>query len=328
METDKHSSVFGILDGTEVREYHLDNGCLRCSVLDYGCILRTLFVPDRDGNPVDVVLGYDDISQYATFSGRMGAVIGRCANRIKDGRFSIDGREYQLTKNRGEHHIHGGTKGFDKKLWKVLEHDRLHILLAYTSPDGDEGYPGRMNAMVEYRLSSFSLTIRYSAVSDADTVCNLTNHSYFNLAGKGSINDHRVMIHADAYAPVDVEGIPTGVIEKIPEGSSLDWSSTIGDKRFDTDYILKSGSEAAVCGCDSTGIRMQVSTDMPAMQFYTGDGLKETVGKNGTHIGPRSGMCFETQFPVDTPNNPSFGDCILRKSQVYNRETRFTFFSV
>ncbi len=322
--TDQSSIVFGSIGDENIKEYFLDNGQIRCSVLDYGSILRTLVVPDRYGKMVDVVLGYTDLDHYTGLSGRMGAVIGRYANRVRRGRFSIDGIEYFLSTNRGEHHIHGGFKGFDKKIWKVIEHDSVHILLCCDSADEEEGYPGNIRTSVEYRLSDCSLMIVYSAISDKDTICNLTNHSYFNLSGNGTINDHNVQICSKQFIPTDLEGIPVRGVEALPESMRVDQVFTIGDKCFDTDLILYSESRSAVVSSDSSGIVMRIATDMPAIRFYTGDGLKETEGKYGL-IGPRSGMCFETQFPVDSPNNSKFNGCILRKGQCYQHKTEFAF---
>jgi aldose 1-epimerase len=322
--TDEMSVIFGSIGDENVTEYYLDNGHIRCSVLDYGCILRTLMVLDKCGNMMDVVLGYCDLEHYTGLSGRMGAVIGRYANRVRNGRFSIDGTEYRLSMNRGKHHIHGGFNGFDKKIWEVLEHDSIHILLCCDSADGEEGYPGNIRTTVEYRLSDCSLTIEYSAISDNDTICNLTNHSYFNLTGNGTINNHNVQIRSNEYIPTDSEGIPVGGIEALPDSMRVDQVFTIEDKCFDTDLILYSESNSAVVSSDSSGIVMRIATDMPAIRFYTGDGLKETEGKNGP-IGPRSGMCFETQFPVDSPNYSKFKGCILRKGQRYQHKTKFTF---
>jgi len=320
------SSDFGSIDGEIVREYYLDNGLISCSVLDYGCILRTLNIPDRNGRPVDVVLGYDDIEHYTQLPGRMGAIIGRYANRVKNGHFSIGENCYQLSINRGNHHIHGGFNGFDKKIWNVLEHDYCHILLGYRSPDGEEGYPGEMNVMVEYRLSLNNLSICYMATSDKDTICNLTNHSYFNLSGEGLIDDHCVLVRSSDYISTDDDGIPTEGIKCLFDELDLNESKRMQGFAFDVDYILDSEAESAVCYSDATGINMCISTDMPALRFYTGDGLKDTYGKNGK-IGTRSGMCFETQFPVDSPNNFLFNDCILKKGETYYHKTVFNFSS-
>lgn len=317
---------FGTFGGKEVEEILLDNGKISCSVLTYGCALRTLCVPDRDGKMTDVVLGYDSIEQYASLSGRMGAVIGRYANRIKDGRFQLNGETVQLSVNRPPNHIHGGNVGFDKKVWDVLDSSDSSVTLGYRSPDGEEGYPGNLEARVTYSLHGRSLSIRYEAVSDRDTVCSLTNHSYFNLSGKGDISDHSVMIRADRYTPSDPSGIPLGTIESVSGHIDLRHPASMSSgAAYDLNYMLSDGKGCAVCRSESTGIKMTVSTDMPALQFYTGDGLKDAVGKKDMGISTRSGLCFETQFPPDAPNNPSFGSCILMKGQPYDHRTTFDF---
>ena len=317
---------FGSIDGQDVSEIILDNGEISCSVLTYGCVLRTLKVPSKEGGAVDVVLGYDDVNRYANLSGRMGAVIGRYANRIRGGRFQLNGETIQLTVNRPPNHIHGGNKGFDRKVWDILSCTDTSVTLGYRSTDGEEGYPGNMDVNVTYSLKGCSLTIRYEAVSDRDTVCSLTNHSYFNLSGKGDISDHFVSIDSDRFTPAGDDGIPTGEIANVSGEYDLRSPKRMStDMRFDTNYMLDHMRQCAVCFSESTGIRMTVSTDMPAMQFYTGDGLKDAVGKNGSTISSRNGLCFETQFAPDSPNNPQFGDCVLKKGEIYDHRTTFNF---
>ena len=319
-------NLFGKIDGQNVHEIPLSNGKISCSLLTYGCILRTLNVPSKNGEITDVVLGYDDIDQYVNLSGRMGAVIGRYANRIKNGRFQLDGETVQLTVNRPPNHIHGGYKGFDKKIWGVLSYSDTSATLGYRSADGEEGYPGNMDVKMTYSLDDNSLSVRYEAISDKDTVCSLTNHSYFNLSGKGNISDHVVSIAADSYTPTDQNGIPTGEIRDVTGNLDLRMPTRMtSDRKYDTNFMLNGRQTCAVCSSKTTGIRMAVSTDMPSMQFYTGDGLKECVGKNGSAISSRSGLCFETQFAPDSPNNPQFGNCKLRKGERYDHWTRFTF---
>ena len=317
---------FGTVDGREVKEIILDNGELSCSVLTYGCILRTLNVPNRDGGRTDVVLGYDSIDQYVKLSGRMGAVIGRYANRIRDGRFRLGGETVQLSVNRPPNHLHGGFSGFDKKMWDVLDSSEDSVTLGYRSPDGEEGYPGDLDVRITYSLVDSSVEIRYEAVSDRDTVCSLTNHSYFNLSGKDDIGDHTVRIKADRYTPSGDDGIPTGEISDVSGPVDLrECTKMDSHTPYDLNYILNGGEDCAECCSGSTGIVMRVSTDMPALQFYTGDGLKDTEGKNGSRISKRSGLCFETQYPPDAPNNPTFGPCLLKKGDVYDQRTTFIF---
>ncbi len=314
---------FGTIDGRTVHRYDLDNGRISCSVLDYGCTLRSLNVPDRNGIPVDVVLGYDSLKQYASLSGRLGATIGRFANRIAEGRLPIDGKVYQLSVNRSPHHIHGGFKGFDKRIWDVIEEDDSHVTMRLVSEDGEEGYPGRMVVTSTYRLEGTSLVLEQRAESDRDTVCSLTNHSYFNLSGGGTIDRHKVSIDAGRHLTTDDKGIPTGECEA--EGYMDLREPRALSSSYDHCYLLDSEDDCATCYSEDTGIRMTVSTDMPAMQLYTGDGLKDVVGKNGRTIGRRSGVCFETQFPPDAPNNRFAEMCILRKGERYDHRTRFGF---
>ena len=318
---------FGTVGGKDVDEIILDNGTISCSVLTYGCILRTLNIPDRDGNPVDVVLGYDGIDDYRDRSGRLGAVIGRFANRISNASFPLNGRVVRVTENRPPNHIHGGNEGFDRKIWVIEGSDDDHVVFAYTSEDGEEGYPGRMDVRVTYSLEAMSLSIRYEAVSDSDTVCNLTNHSYFNLGGGGDITDHKVSIGAGRYTPSEA-GIPTGEIAAVSGRMDLRGPKVLGDVMgdgYDDNYLLDPGGRCE-CSCGRTGIAMAVETDMPAVQFYTGGGLKDgTSGKNGRTIGRYSGLCFETQFCPDSPNHPNFPSSVLRKGERYDHLTVLRF---
>ena len=316
-------TLFGRIGDSDVYKYSLDSGSISCSVLDYGCTLQSLKVPDKHGRLVDVVLGYDDIGQYASLSGRMGATIGRFANRISYGRLPIGDRVHQLSINRPPHHIHGGFRGFDKMVWDAVEYDDRHVTMRLISKDGEEGYPGNLEAAVTYSLERNALTIRYRARSDRDTVCNLTNHSYFNLDGCGRIDGHRVFIDAGHHLTATEEGIPSAIADVKGEMDLRD-SRTLSSS-YDSCFLLDSKEDCAACLSEDTGIRMTVSTDMPAMQLYTGDGLKDTVGKDGKTIGRRSGVCFETQFPPDSPNNWFSEMCILRKGETYDHRTVFSF---
>ena len=319
---------FGTVDGEDVREVTLDDGIISCSVLTYGCILRTLKVPDRNGRKTDVVLGYDDVGDYTSRSGRLGAVIGRFANRIAGASFVLDGKMIQLTVNRPPDHIHGGTEGFDKKIWDIVECDDTHVELRYISEDGEEGYPGRMETFVTYSLDGPVLSLRYEAVSDHDTICNLTNHSYFNLAGRGDICDHVVSIGAGRYTPLNERNVPTGEISEVKGRFDLRKRTRLSDVMgdgYDDNFLLDKG-ERCDCYCGRTGIGMTVETDMPAVQFYTGNGLKGgTCGKGGVMMGRWSGLCFETQFCPDSPNHDVFPSCVLRKGEKFKSTTRFVF---
>lgn len=322
-------SSYGIIDGMQVHQIRLDNGIINCSILTYGCILSSLNVPGRRNRMVDVLLGYDSLEQYVVSSGRMGAVIGRYANRIKDGRFHLDSRPVQLSLNRKPNHIHGGFKGFDKRIWSISDCSDTYVELSYLSRDGEEGYPGNLNVKVRYELIDSSLRISYHAESDKDTICNLTNHSYFNLSGRNSIDDHHILLRSDRYVEVDAEGIPTGNICDVSGLTDLREPISLDNGfSYDICYLLDSGDECAVCCSDKTGIMMSVSTDMPAMQLYTADNLSDRIGKKGMLMGKHSGICFETQYPPDAPNHPEFGYIPLKKGEAYDHYTMFSFTSV
>ena len=321
---------FGRIDGTPVEAVRLECGEMSAEILTYGATLRSLNVPDVNGAPVDVVLGYDSLEDYTSRSGRLGATIGRFANRISGASFPLGGKVYGVTMNRGKHHIHGGNRGFDKRVWEIASMKDDSVTLHLTSPDGDEGYPGKLDAELTYILTEKSLGLEYLAQSDSDTVCSLTNHSYFNLGGTGTVEDHTVALPLERYTEADSEGIPTGRI--LPAEGFYDLSSpvAIGDRlkegSYDVNYLLDAKGTCALAYCPRTGIHMRVDTDMPALQFYTAGGLKDgTPGKNGAVYGRFSGMCFETQFCPDSPNRPEFPSCVLREGEEYRHTTVFSF---
>ena len=321
---------FGRIDGTPVEAVRLECGEMSAEILTYGATLRSLNVPDVNGAPVDVVLGYNSLEDYTSRSGRLGATIGRFANRISGASFPLGGKVYGVTMNRGKHHIHGGNRGFDKRVWDIASMKDDSVTLHLTSPDGDEGYPGKLDAELTYILTEKSLRLEYLAQSDSDTVCSLTNHSYFNLGGTGTVEDHTVALPLERYTEADSEGIPTGRI--LPAEGFYDLSSpvVIGDRlkegSYDINYLLDAKGTCALAYCPRTGVHMKVDTDMPALQFYTAGGLKEgTPGKNGAVYGRFSGMCFETQFCPDSPNRPEFPSCVLREGEEYRHTTVFSF---
>ncbi|AMH93804.1 Aldose 1-epimerase [methanogenic archaeon ISO4-H5] len=321
---------FGRINGTPVEAVRLECGEMSAEILTYGATLRSLNVPDVNGAPVDVVLGYDSLEDYTSRSGRLGATIGRFANRISGASFPLGGKVYDVTMNRGKHHIHGGNHGFDKRVWEIASLKDDSVTLHLTSPDGDEGYPGKLDAELTYILTEKSLRLKYLAQSDSDTVCSLTNHSYFNLGGTGTVEDHTVALPLERYTEADSEGIPTGRI--LPTEGFYDLSSpvVIGDRlkegSYDVNYLLDAKGTCALAYCPRTGIHMKVDTDMPALQFYTAGGLKDgTPGKNSAVYGRFSGMCFETQFCPDSPNRPEFPSCVLREGEEYRHTTVFSF---
>lgn len=336
---------FGVTkNGEEVRELTLDNGVLSCGILTFGATLRTLLVPGREG-PVDVVLGYDSLEQYETEGGFFGAVVGRYANRIAEGRFTLNGQEYVLARNDGPNHLHGGTVGWSHRVWTVEEADRERAVLTLDSPDGEEGYPGHLQAKVTYALEGDALSIRYEAVSDRDTPCNLTNHSYFNLAGQGSgpVLDQELKLFASAYTPTDDTSIPLGRVEPVegtpmdlrtsgPIGKRIDepFQQLIWGRGYDHNFVVdgRPGTlrPAARARSRATGVAMEAETTCPGVQLYTANYVEEgRRGKNGAVYGFRHGFCLETQHFPDTPNQPAFPSATLRAGERYDQLTRFRF---
>jgi aldose 1-epimerase len=339
--------LFGQMpDGREVTLYELTNAKgLHAGIINYGAILVSLEVPDRDGNLDDVVLGFDDMDSYIKRNPLFGAVVGRYANRIANAGFTIDGTEYKITANAGKNHIHGGrNKRFDKVLWKgspFSSREEVGVRFSYLSKDGDEGFPGNLKCIVTYILTNNNeLKINYEATTDKPTIVNLTNHSYFNLAGAGNgdVLDHEMIINADYYTPSDKALIPTGEIHSVTD-TPLDFSSpkTIGarislltqTRGYDHNYVLKNSDgsliQAARVYEPKSGRIMVVQTTEPGMQFYTANGMRGIKGKSGKIYGRHYGFCLETQHFPDSPNKPHFPSCVLRPGEKYSTMTVFTF---
>ena len=352
-------SSFGTLpDGTAVDLFALknapgnpgspgDNG-IEVRVITYGAILVSIRTPDRRGRLTDIALGFDDLEGYLTRSRYFGAVVGRYGNRIAHGRFTIDGHTYQLATNNGPNHLHGGLKGFDKVVWRGEPFQRggdVGVTLTYTSGDGEEGYPGTLHATIVYTLTARNeLKIAYSAATDKTTHVNLTQHSYFNLAGEGSgdILRHELTIDADRFTPVDTNLIPLGELRPV-DGTPLDFRKpTAIGARIDSDYEQLKLAEGydhnfVVNGMPGvvrfaarvlepvSGRTMEVSTSEPGMQFYAGNRLAPTAGKSGHTYQPRGGFCLETQHFPDSPNHPAFPSTLLRPGEQYTSTTIFTF---
>ena len=305
----------------------IKNTVLEAHVLLYGATLQKLIYKDTN-----VVLGYETEAEYRKNGGYLGATVGRYANRIAGGRFEIDRREYNVGCNeKGRGHIHGGVVGMDKRIFTPVEvrHDSVKLALRLT--DGEEGYPGNMNVTVTYSLRGSALCIAYDADSDADTVFNPTNHSYFNLSGGGTILDHELMIEADEFIPVDEKLIPFGKPECV-EGTPFDFrkSKSVGRD------IISSHPQLEICGgydhtfvlsgkarlfSPVTGISMSCTTDMPGIQIYSGNFLQETGG----YYGRNSGIAMETGFCPDTPNHPAFPQCTLRGGSTFRSVTEYRF---
>jgi aldose 1-epimerase len=335
-------------DGTSVDIYTLKSGAIEARIITYGGIVQSLKVPDKNGKSADVVLGFDSIDGYAGGPKPnppfFGALIGRYGNRIAGGKFTLDGKTYEIPKIEPTNALHGGVKGFDKVVWKGKEISH-GVELTYISPDGDQGFPGKLTTVVRYTLEGKELKIDYSATSDKDTVVNLTNHSYFNLAGQGNgdILKHEVKINASRYTPVNDNLIPTGELASV-EGTPFDFRKpTAVGARIDSDndqlkkghgydhnWVLDSDSkkmaEAAEVYEPSTGRVLQVLTDQPGVQFYTGNFLDGSItGKDGKVYGHRFGLCLETQHFPDSPNQPKFPSTELKAGQRYHTVTVFKF---
>ncbi|GAB2787129.1 aldose 1-epimerase [Hymenobacter luteus] len=343
------SASFGkTQDGAEVQLYTLTNAHgLKVSITNYGGTITSLMVPDNSGKLGDVVLGFDNVSGYQSpeflKSGPyFGALIGRYGNRIRGGKFTLEGKEYTLAKNNGENTLHGGKKGFDKVVWQAQPGSSAEgqtLTLTYLSKDGEEGYPGNLNVTVVYTLTADdALKISYSATTDKATPVNLTNHAYFNL-GLGQTKDvlgHEVTIAADRYNVVDAGLIPTGELRPV-KGTPFDFTTPhpIGERigqvpgGYDHNWILNQASglhTAATVHEPTTGRTMTVQTTEPGLQFYTGNFLDGTLkGKGGTVYGKHAGFCMETQHFPDSPNQPKFPTTILKPGQTLQSTTIYTF---
>ncbi len=341
------SKLFGRSEnGREVILYELLNtNGLRATVMDYGAILVALEVPDRNGKLADINLGFDELEPYIKRNPLFGAVVGRYANRIENASFTIDGIEYKITRNSGKNHIHGGNqKRFDKVMWKgegFQTAEGAGVRLAYLSRDGDEGFPGDLNCTITYTLTNKNeLKINYQATTDKSTVVNLTNHSYFNLAGAGSgdVLGHEMMINADFYTPGDKALIPTGEILSI-KNTPLDFTEpkTIGSRieqltetrGYDHNYVLKNSDGSLTLAArvyePGSGRIMEVYTTEPGVQLYTANGMRDVQGKGGKVYQNHFGYCLETQHFPDSPNKPHFPSPVLRPGEKYDTTTVFKF---
>lgn len=336
----------GEIDGDSVKLYTLTNGDVVAAITNYGARIISLHVPDQNGDLVDVVLGYSDLASYRQpDEGFYGAVVGRYGNRIAKGQFALEGQPYQLEINNGPNSLHGGTNGFFSKLWEVKHVTDSSLELQYVSPDGDAGYPGTLEATVVYTVTAANgLEIAYHATTDKATVVNLTNHAYFNLNGEGdsTILDHLLTIRADGYTPVDETLIPTGEITPV-EGTPFDFrqATTIGaridttdaqlllGKGYDHNFVLKKepGLQlVATVESPKTGIVMDILTEEPGLQFYSGNFMdKVQHAKGGKTYGYRSAFCLETQHFPDAPNHPHFPSTVLEPGGEYTTKTVYQF---
>lgn len=333
-------NLFGKMpDGTPVYSYTLtnENGA-SITAIEYGGALSKIFMPDKNGDFADVICGFDTLEGYLINDQCQGALIGRYANRIAKGRFTLNGKEYVLGTNDGENHLHGGAGGYNSRLWNACieefsDCDKLTFTLF--SPDGDEGYPGNLNVKVIYTLAADNtLKIEYSAKTDADTIVNLTNHAYFNLAGfnGGDIKNHKIKIAADKYTETDESLIPTGKILPV-DGTKFDLREfTLLTECYDDNFVLADSDTELRFAADAfdtkSGRGVKVYTTLPGIQLYTGNFMKgDNLFKRGVAPMPHHAFCLETQYWPDSPNHDNFTDCILKAGEEYQSTTEFRFYT-
>lgn len=336
----------GVVDEIPVALYTLTNGQAVAAITNYGARVISLHVPDKKGELVDVVLGYQDLAHFQDpAEGFYGAIVGRYGNRIAKGQFTLEGESYQLEVNNGPNSLHGGHQGFSTKAWEVSHVSDSSITLRHLSPDGEAGYPGTLDAIVTYTLTEdHGLDIHYRATTDKATVVNLTNHAYFNLSGEGeeTILDHVLTIHADGYTPVDETLIPTGEIasventpfdfrEPTPIGEHIDdaYEQISFGGGYDHNFVLNKPAGlqlAARVSSPKTGIVMDVLTEEPGLQFYSGNYMDNIQGaKGGKVYGRRSAFCLEAQHFPDSPNQTTFPSTVLQPGETYETRTIYRF---
>ena len=335
-------------DGSEVTLATLRNSNgIEVDVISYGGIITRLLTPDRNGRSGNIVLGLDTLEEYVESNPYFGALIGRYGNRIAEGRFTLDGKTYQLDTNDGANHLHGGVQGFDKKNWAMTPFATRRsagVVLKLVSPDGDQGYPGTLQTQVVYELSNDdALDFHFTATTDKPTIVNLTQHSYFNLDGGGDILDHELTIDADRYTPVGAGLIPTGELRRV-EGTPFDFreAKAIGrdigaddeqlklGKGYDHNFVLKDQADeelirAARVKGPVSGRVLEVWTQEPGVQFYSGNFLDGTLQGDGHVYGFRSGLCLEPQHFPDSPNQPDFPSTVLRPGETYDTRIVYSF---
>ena len=333
---------WGELDGKKIFLYTLTNkNGAQVKISNYGGIITSWVMPDKNGNKSSIVIGFDSLKSYLQKPPYFGAIIGRYGNRIGDAKFILDGKTYPLAANNGKNHLHGGIKGFDKMVWNTnISNDTIPVLaLNYISKDGEEGYPGNLQVTVTYTLTDDdALNIEYMAQTDKPTPVNLTNHSYFNLTGdvSNTILNHTLLIDADKYTPVDSTLIPTGEIKPV-QGTAFDFSKPkkIGKEidqvkgGYDHNFVLNKKNDslslAAVLSDSLSGRELRVFTTEPGIQFYTGNFLDgKFINHDGKPINQRTALCLETQHFPDSPNKPKFPSTILKPGEKYHSVTRYS----
>lgn len=324
-------------DGQEITQFFLSNKKgMSVNIINFGAIVTAIYLPDKDGKSENITLGFDSLAEYEKKGPYFGAICGRYANRIEDGKFTLDGKEYQLAQNNPPSHLHGGESGFDKKVWAAedfTEKDAVGVRLSLVSPDGEEGYPGKLTLKVVYTLNNDNeLKIDYTATTDKATPINVTNHCYWNLAGagEGTILDHELLLNCDRYLPVTAEAIPTGELAPV-KGTPMDFTSAhkIGERidqvkgGYDHCWVVnESEKQPAFCARakdPESGRVMEIFTTEPGVQFYTGNFLDGTPASGGF---PQHGaFCLEAQHFPNSPNQPEFPNTILKPGEVYEQTT-------
>lgn len=317
----------------------MKNEQLEVVVSNYGCTIIKVIMADKNGHKDDVVLGYDDFTQYQTLDAYLGALVGRVANRIKAGQFSLNGQDYHLAVNNGPNHLHGGIKGFSYQVFDYTIEDEHTLKLHYLSKDGEEGYPGDLDLTVTYTLKDDTLTAHYQATSSADTLINITNHSYFNLSGhKENIYQHTLQIHASQFACVDSDGLTTGELKDV-EGTPFDFRqpALIGErveqddeqlkigKGFDHPFLFDTQSNQVILTHEPTGRQLIVSTTLPQAQIYTANYLDGRLGKYGERYYARDAVCIETQNMPDAIHLEEHPTTLLKKGETYDEITSYQF---
>lgn len=317
----------------------MKNEQLEVVVSNYGCTIIKVIMADKNGHKDDVVLGYDDFTQYQTLDAYLGALVGRVANRIKAGQFSLNGQDYHLAVNNGPNHLHGGIKGFSYQVFDYTIEDEHTLKLHYLSKDGEEGYPGDLDLTVIYTLKDDTLTAHYQATSSADTLINITNHSYLNLSGhKENIYQHTLQIHASQFACVDSDGLTTGELKDV-EGTPFDFRqpALIGErveqddeqlkigKGFDHPFLFDTQSNQVILTHEPTGRQLIVSTTLPQAQIYTANYLDGRLGKYGERYYARDAVCIETQNMPDAIHLEEHPTTLLKKGETYDEITSYQF---
>ena len=341
----KEETFTGLLKGKRIGLFTLCNPQgMKVQITNYGAKIVSLYAPDKDGKLADVVLGFSTLDEWRSKETYFNAVIGRYANRIKDGRFTLDGKEYKLAVNNGTNHLHGGTVGFNEKVWDVVGQTKHSVSLHYRSADGEENYPGTLDVYVTYNVTlDNALEITYEAKTDKPTILGFTNHAYFNLKGEGEgdVKDHTLQVFADCYTPFDDTACPTGEIaqvegspmdfrEPVPVGERIDLPFFAPGRGIDNNFVLRktdSGKKkpelAAVVS--AAGRTMQVLTTMPGLQVYTGNWVEKNIGKSGREYDVQTAICLEAQNFPNSPNIPSFPSPVLRPGEVYFEQCVYKF---